>query len=113
MSLTSAISVGNQAHAIFVARMFHLPLISQGDLAVGITVEQLYLALAVLFAYVFLDLDTARSFKLRIGAVQSSDGVAKLVKLVCSAVHVGETLHLNTLFSMGHSGKMLEDYGVR
>jgi hypothetical protein len=106
-------SVGNAAHAVFVAQMFGLPLIAPGDLSVGITVEQLYLALAVLFAYVFLDLDTARSFKLRSGAVSATEGISKLVKLVCTAVSVGETLHLNSLFAMGNSGKMLEDYGIR
>jgi hypothetical protein len=106
-------SVGNPAHAVFVARMFNLPLIAPGDLGVGITVEQLYLALAVLFAYVFLDLDTARSFKLRSGAVAATEGISKLVRLVCTAVSVGETLRLNSLFAMGTSGKMLEDYGIR
>lgn len=106
-------SVGNAAHAVFVAQMFNLPLIAPGDLGVGITVEQLYLALAVLFAYVFLDLDTARSFKLRSGAVTATEGIAKLVKLVCTAVSVGETLHLNSLFAMGRSGKMLQNYGIQ
>ena len=93
--------------------MYNLPLIAPGDLGVGITVDQLYLALAVLFAYVFLDLDTARSFKLRSGAASATEGISKLVKLVCTAVSVGETLHLNSLFAMGSSGKMLESYGIR
>ena len=92
--------------------MFHLPLKSAGDISVGITVDQLYLALAVLFAYVFLDLDTARSFKLRSGARTATEGVSKLVRIVCDAVKVGKTLHLNKLFSMGSSGKLLQDYGV-
>jgi len=93
--------------------MYNFPLIAPGDLGVGITVDQLYLALAVLFAYVFLDLDTARSFKLRSGAVSATEGISKLVKLVCTAVSVGETLHLNSIFAMGSSGKMLESYGIR
>ena len=93
--------------------MFNLPLIAPGDLSIGITVEQLYLALAVLFAYVFLDLDSARSFKLRSGAVAATEGISKLVKLVCTAVSVGSTLHLTSLFAMGSSGKMLQEYGIR
>ena len=104
--------VANNAHAIFVARMFHLPLIADGEMGLGVTVDQLYLAMAVLFAYVFLDLDTARSFKLRSGAKSATDGIAKLIKLVCEAVHIGKVLHLDTLFSMGKSGQMLQDYGV-
>ena len=104
--------VANNSHAIFVARLFHLPLKADGDMKLGVTVDQLYLALAVLFAYVFLDLDTARSFKLRSGAKTATDGIGQLVKLVCEAVHIGKTLHLDTLFSMGKSGQMLQDYGV-
>ena len=104
--------VGNAAHAIFVARMFHIPLTAPGDLKLGITVDQLHLALSVMFAYVFLDLDTARSFKLRVGAKRSSEAVTKLVKLVCEAVKVGKTLHLDTLFSMGSAGQLLQDYGI-
>lgn len=104
--------VANSSHTIFVARLFNLPLKEEHDLKIGVTVDQLYLAMAVLFAYVFLDLDTARSFKLRSGAKTATDSIAKLIKIVCEAVHVGKTLHLDSLFSMGRSGQMLQDYGV-
>jgi len=105
--------VGNPSHAIFVAKLFHLPLKAPGDLKVGVTVDQLYLAMSVLFAYVFLDLDTARSFKLKASAKQATDQMAKLVKLVCQKVNLGEQLHLTSLFSLGHAGELLEDYGVK
>ncbi|KAG9780764.1 heme peroxidase, partial [Aureobasidium melanogenum] len=106
--------VGNPSHAIFVARLFHLPLKQKGDKnPIGVEVDQLYLALSVLFAYVFLDGDTASSFKLRASAQEATDKLAELVKIVCKAVHAGSLLHLGDLFPMGKAGQLLEDYGAR
>ncbi|RMZ89577.1 hypothetical protein DV736_g3200, partial [Chaetothyriales sp. CBS 134916] len=106
--------VGNPSHAIFTAKIFHLPLVAPDDInPVGVTVDNLYLAMSVLFAYVFLDLDTARSFKLRSGAKTSADGIAKLVRIVVEAVKADSYLHLSDLFRMGRSGKVLGDYGTR
>jgi Animal haem peroxidase len=103
----------NPSHAIFVARMFHLPLKSPGDMKIGATVDDLYLAFSVLFAYVFLDLDTARSFKLRTGAEQATAQVSKLVKLVCEFVSLGKHFHVDHFFAMGTAGKLLSDYGTK
>jgi len=106
--------VGNPSHAVFVARMFHLPLKAPTDLnPVGVEVDELYLALSVLFAYVFLDLDTARSFKLRESAKTATDQLAKLVKIVCEAAKVGQVLHVSNLFSLGSAGELLQDYGTK
>ncbi|EXJ55141.1 hypothetical protein A1O7_08066 [Cladophialophora yegresii CBS 114405] len=105
--------VGNPSHAIFVARMFHLPLKKRGDLnPIAVEVDQLYLALSIMFAYVFLDLDTASSFKLRAGAKTANEQLSKLVKIVCEAVKVGGMLRLGDIFSTGIAGELLEDYGV-
>ncbi|KIW99798.1 uncharacterized protein Z518_10726 [Rhinocladiella mackenziei CBS 650.93] len=105
--------VGNPSHAIFVARMFHLPLKKRGDLnPVGVEVDQLYLALSILFAYVFLDLDTASSFKLRASAKEATDQLAKLVKIVCEAVQVDGIFRIRDLFPVGTAGQLLEDYGT-
>ncbi|KAJ9651806.1 hypothetical protein H2198_008931 [Neophaeococcomyces mojaviensis] len=106
--------VGNPSHAVFVAQFFSIPLKSPNSLnPAAVEVDQLYLALSVLFAYVFLDADTARSFKLRAGAQTSSEQLSKLIKLVCTEVHVGSYMHLNGLFSLGQSGKLLQDYGIK
>jgi hypothetical protein len=106
--------VGNPSHAIFNAKMWHIPLKGPEDVnPVGVTVEQLYLALSVMFAYVFLDLDTARSFKLRLGAKGSGEAMAKLIRIVCEAVRADSYLHVSDLFRMGHAGKLLGDYGTR
>jgi hypothetical protein len=106
--------IGNPSHAVFVAKMFHLPLKKHGDLnPIGVEVDQLYLALSVLFAYVFLDADTARSFKLRSAGKTATDGLAKLVKIVCEGVKIGGAFHLGNLFPVSTADKMLEDYGVQ
>ncbi len=111
--LDACSDVANPSHAIFVARLFHLPLKKRGDLnPIGVEVDQLYLALSIMFAYVFLDLDTASSFKLRAGAKASNDQLSKLVKIVCEAVKVGGMLHLGDFFSTGTAGELLEDYGT-
>ncbi|RMZ75993.1 hypothetical protein DV738_g5153, partial [Chaetothyriales sp. CBS 135597] len=106
--------VGNPSHAIFTAKMFHLPLVGPNDInPLGVTVDSLYLAMSVLFAYVFLDMKSARSFKLRLGAKNSADALAKLVKIVVEAVKADEYLHLSHLFHMGRSGRVLGEYGTR
>lgn len=106
--------VGNPSHAVFVAQLFSLPLKTSNSInPAAVEVDQLYLALSVLFAYVFLDMDTARSFKLRSGAKQAGDQLSKLIKLVCTEVQVGSYMHLNGLFNLGQSGKLLRDYGVK
>jgi len=79
-----------------------------------VEVDQLYLALSVLFAYVFLDGDPASSFKLREGAKSATDQLAELVKLVCEEVKVGGVFRsLGALFPMGTAGELLQDYGTR
>ncbi|KAK5077874.1 hypothetical protein LTR64_003725 [Lithohypha guttulata] len=106
--------VGNPSHAVYVAQMFSIPLKGGNSLnPAAVEVDQLYLAFSVLFAYVFLDADTARSFKLRAGAKQSNDQLSKLIKLVVTQVQIGNYTHLNSLFNLGHSGKIPQDYGTK
>lgn len=106
--------VGNPSHAVFVAQMFSIPLKGPNSLnPAAVEVDQLYLAFSVLFAYVFLDADTARSWKLRAGAKLSGDQLHKLIKLVCTQAQVGSVTHLNALFNLGQSAKVLSDYGIR
>lgn len=106
--------VGNPSHAVFVAQLYSLPLKTAESLnPLAVEPDQLYLALAVLFAYVFLDADTARSFKLRLGAKTAGDALGKLVKLVVTQVKVGSHLHINTLLNLARSGRLLKDYGYK
>lgn len=89
--------------------MFHLPIEDPDHLLPGASTRSLYLGLATLFAYVFLDGDTTRSFKLRTNAKKATGKLRKLVRTVVQAVALGEHLHLNNLFG---SGKLLSDYGI-
>lgn len=107
----TVLSVGNPSHTLFVAQMFQIPIKDSGDFLLGASTKDLYLGLAILFAYVFLDGDTARSFKLRAGAKQATERLRKLVRLVVQAVALGDHLHLNKLFDASSSGKLLSGYG--
>lgn len=91
--------------------MFLIPIKDSGDFLLGATTKDLYLGLAVLFAYVFLDGDTARSFKLRSGAKNATQKLSKLIGFVVQAVAVGKRVPLNELFEKSSSGKLLAGYG--
>lgn len=93
--------------------MFLIPIKDGGDFSVGATTKDLYLGLAVLFAYVFLDADTTKSLKLRVSAKKATQKLKKLIRLVVEAVAIGEHLHINKLLDMSSSGKLLSDYGRR
>jgi hypothetical protein len=106
--------IANTSHAIFSAKMFHIPIKGPKDLnPLGVEVDQMHLAFSVMFAYVFLDLDTARSFSLRAGAKASGEAIAKLLGIVCEAVQADRYLHLTDLFRMGRAEKILGEYGTR
>ena len=104
-------SVGNPSHTLFVAQMFSLPIKDSGDLLVGASTRELYLGLAIVFAYVFLDGDTAKSFKLRASAKTATQKLSKLVRIVVEAVALGKHLHLNRVLDRTSSGKLLAGYG--
>ncbi len=106
------LSVANPSHTLFVAQMFHIPIKDPGDILLGASTKDLYLGLAILFAYVFLDGDTTKSFSLRTNAKKATQKLKKLVRLVVEAITIGENLHLNKLFDMGSNGKLLSDYGT-
>lgn len=111
--------VGNISHSIFVAKMFHIPLKTPESWIPDITASQLYQILAGLFAYVFLDADPASSMFLRDAAKDAVDKLGKLVKLVCTAVKMGNylmPLDLSDFFGRRRQTEtaqhLLGDYGV-
>lgn len=76
--------IGNAAHATFVANFFDIPLKEKAtDHGNGLTVQEIYDVLAHLFEYVFLDVDTAKSYKHRVLATK---GTRKLAGVVRKAV---------------------------
>lgn len=82
-------SIGNLAHAIFTARFLALPLkedpSSHGP---GLTAQEIYEAQASIFQYVFLDLDTAKSYKDRVEASKDAKMLGGVMrKVVESAKH--------------------------
>ncbi|KAF7505932.1 hypothetical protein GJ744_012374 [Endocarpon pusillum] len=104
--------IANPSHTLFAARMFHLPVDHPDQLLPGASTKSLYLGFAILFAYVFLDGDTARSFKLQANAKKATEKLRRVVRNVVQAVALGEHLHLNRLFDSSASGKLLSDYGI-
>jgi hypothetical protein len=104
-------SVGIPSHTIFCAQMFLIPLKDAGNFMVGASTKQLYLGLAILFAYVFLDADTAKSFKLRAEARAATKDLRKLLRFVVGAVAVDKHVPLNHFFQNNGSGQLLASYG--
>ncbi len=76
------------------------------------TDQELYTILALLFAYVFLDLDSAKSFGLRAAASQGTEALGKLMKDVCTAVKVERSTMTLDLLGMMSPEKALKDYGT-
>lgn len=107
------LSIANPSHTLFAARMFHLPVDDPEHLLPGASTKGLYLGFAALFAYVFLDGDTARSFKLRANAKKATKELRRLVRKVVQTVALGEHLHVNRLFDSSSSGRLLSDYGIQ
>ena len=91
--------------------MFHIPIKDSGDSSLGASTQELYRGMAALFAYVFLDGDTAQSFKLRAGAKTASQKLSKLIHIVVTAVAASKHIPSNILPGMGSSRRFLSDYG--
>lgn len=73
--------IGNLAHAIFTAKYFDIPLNgSPGSNGNSYTPKEMYDVLAHLFEYVFLDLDTAKSYKHRVVAYRETQELASAVR---------------------------------
>ncbi|KAH0556381.1 hypothetical protein GP486_005695 [Trichoglossum hirsutum] len=104
--------VGNISHANFIGHMFHIPLKNSGS-AIGVLTEQeLYTILALLFAYVFLDLDTANSFGLRAAAEKGTKALGMIMKGVCEAVEAEKFVMLKEMLGISSTDPGLSDYGI-
>ena len=92
--------------------MFNIPIKESEDRLVSISKKDLYVALAVLFTYVFLDGDTASSFKLRAGAKKATEGLSKLFRMIVEKANSGKHLHLlSGVFTGSESARLLSGYG--
>ncbi|EEP79774.1 hypothetical protein UREG_04620 [Uncinocarpus reesii 1704] len=104
--------IGNLVHANFAGHFFQIPLQSAGGGSDTYTEQELYDALAHLFAYVFLDVDQAMSFQRSAVARRDSQRLGRLVKEAVTGVQAGHFFILKQFLE--HSKKdVLNDYGAR
>lgn len=101
-------SVANPSHSLFVSELFNIPVDDSGD---GASTKDFYLAFALLFAYVFLDGDTAKSFGLREAAKKATAKIRIGLRLVVEAVVARNALPFANIFSHSSSAKLLSGYG--
>lgn len=102
--------VGNISHAQFVAHMFHIPTgTGKNDI---LSDQQLYDVLALLFAYVFSDLDTASSLALRETAAEGTQKLGLLIQQVVEDAKGGHAVSLRALLGSAPAEKVLKEYGT-
>ena len=105
-------SVGNVAHTNFICQLFHIPLKNSHGAKEGFTEKELYNTLATAFAFVFLDLDPAKSFGLRAAAAQGTQALSIVVRDTCKAVKEDcLTTGLKHFLGLGETERVLSDYG--
>ncbi|RDW83399.1 hypothetical protein BP5796_04890 [Coleophoma crateriformis] len=104
--------VGNTSHANFAAQLFHIP-IKTADHPLGLFTEQeLYLILAVVFAYVFLDADPATDQGLKNGGLAAIEPLSKAVHAVVTSVNASSFLAPIRNMLNGHELGFVNDYGT-
>ncbi|PKK42132.1 hypothetical protein CI102_14625 [Trichoderma harzianum] len=105
--------IGNIAHATFVGHFFSFPLKSNGEGSDYYTEETLADALRNLFGYVFLDLDTTKSFKNRIVAAKETKRMGEVMQEVVTNIKsrhfpsLRQLFHTNSANTLGSYGEQL------
>lgn len=106
--------MGNLVHAAFVGHFFAIPLQSNGGGdADSYTERSLSDALAQLFGYVFLDLDTAQSFKNRVVAAREAKRLGDVMRKVVTDIQARHFPSLSNMFRAEAVDKSLPSYGAR
>ncbi|KAH6976751.1 heme peroxidase family protein [Ilyonectria destructans] len=103
--------IGNLAHSAFVGRFFAIPLKSNGGGSGSYTEESLADALGHLFGYVFLDLDTAKSFKNRVVAAKETKRMGEVMQQTVADIKSRHFPSLKQMFSMQSADTTLNSYG--
>ncbi|KYK60784.1 heme peroxidase [Drechmeria coniospora] len=103
--------VGNLAHTHFVAQLFNLPLKSKDNPKGVFSEQELYTALATVFAALFVDLDPVKSYGLK---RKAKSLVSQLGSIAETNVKLTTTLGLPGLFTAKATAKdgALSGYGV-
>ncbi|KAH7009651.1 heme peroxidase family protein [Ilyonectria destructans] len=104
--------IGNLVHAHFTARFFDIPLQEDGAGPEGYTGRVLSDALANLFGYVFLDLDTAQSFKNRVVAAADTKTLGEKMQPTVAGVRAQSFPSLRHVLRMVSSDGVLRSYGA-
>ena len=105
-------SIGNLAHANFVARFFDIPLQDDRAGSDGYTATALSDTLANLFSYVFLDLDTAASFKNRVVAEADTKCLGQKMQKVVEGAKGLRFPSLRSVLRMDSGNRVLRSYGL-
>jgi hypothetical protein len=99
------------SHAIVTAHIFRIPLDDQGGI---FTATELYEAMATVFQYTFLDIDTAKTLALKAAAKVATAKLAKAVSTSCHDVANGRLSFLESMFARPDKGDaVLPDYGTK
>ncbi|KAK9371618.1 heme peroxidase [Lipomyces chichibuensis] len=105
--------IANLSHSIIIAHLFNIPLKTHtGPVKSGFTAREFYNINALLFAYVFRDIDAAQSFGLRFEAQQSTEAFSKVAIHVCQLVRYEHFRELKELLGLQEHDTM-PDYGQR
>lgn len=96
---------------MFMAEMFHVPLKLPNHPSGTFTAQEFYTVNALLFAYVFLDFDTANSMALQLGAQAGTAAFGQVMKLVCSMVYDDHFAKFKELLRIGQKN-VIPDYGT-
>lgn len=104
--------IGNMVHSAFVGEFFGIPMRSKGGGPDSYTDASLADTLGNLFAYVFLDLDTAQSFKRRVVAKRQTEKLGEVMKTVVADV---KSRHSSVMQLVWPDGRQdgLSSYGTR
>ncbi|KAJ3453403.1 hypothetical protein MRS44_017650 [Fusarium solani] len=103
--------IGNLAHAHFVSRFFDIPLQEDGAASDSYTARALSDTLADLFGYVFLDLDTAASFKNRLIAAAGTKKLGEKMQRTVGGIKAQSFPSLRHVLRTASSDGVLESYG--
>ncbi|KAG8406472.1 hypothetical protein J3458_021304 [Metarhizium acridum] len=104
--------IGNLAHAHFVSQLFDIPLQENGAGSDNYTGRELSDVLANLFGYVFLDLDTAESFKNRIIAEADTKNLGEKMQARVAGIRAQSFPSLRHVLQIRSSDGALKSYGA-
>ncbi|SMR63435.1 unnamed protein product [Zymoseptoria tritici ST99CH_3D1] len=99
------------SHAIVTAHIFRIPLDNSGG---TLTATELYEAMATVFQYTFLDIDTAKTLAIKAAAKIAVTKLATAVSTSCAEVSNGNLSFLESIFMKRDKGDVaLPDYGTK